>query len=60
LKTEIRKRAARHDYLEVAKEGKFDLILVGHSRLSGLLATFLGATAEIVSRYTSCCVLIVR
>ncbi len=46
--------------VEVAKEGKFDLILVGHSGLSGVWAEFLGTTAEKVSRHAPCSVLIVR
>lgn len=46
--------------VEVAQEGKFDLILVGHSGLSGVWAKFLGTTAEKVSRHAPCSVLIVR
>ena len=46
--------------VEVAKEGQFDLILVGHSGLSGVWAKFLGTTAEKVSRHAPCSVLIVR
>ena len=46
--------------IQVAAEGKFDLILVGHSGLSGVWATFLGSTAEKVSRHAPCSVLIVR
>jgi nucleotide-binding universal stress UspA family protein len=46
--------------IEVAREGQFDLILVGHSGLSGVWATFLGTTAEKVSRHAPCSVLIVR
>ncbi len=45
--------------LEVAKEGNFDLIVVGHSGLSGVWA-LLGTTAEKVSRHAPCSVLIVR
>ena len=41
-------------------EGKVDLILVGHSGLSGVWAAFLGTTAEKVSRHAPCSVLIVR
>jgi nucleotide-binding universal stress UspA family protein len=44
----------------VAKEGKFDLVLVGHTGLSGVWAAFLGTTAEKVSRHAPCSVLIVR
>jgi nucleotide-binding universal stress UspA family protein len=46
--------------VQVAQEGKFDLILVGHSGLSGVWAAFLGSTAEKVSRHAPCSVLIVR
>ncbi len=44
----------------VAQEGKFDLVLVGHTGLSGVWAAFLGTTAEKVSRHAPCSVLIVR
>lgn len=44
----------------VAQEGEFDVILVGHSGLSGVWAAFLGTTAEKVSRHAPCSVLIVR
>jgi nucleotide-binding universal stress UspA family protein len=46
--------------IQVAGEGDFDLILVGHSGLSGVWAKFLGTTAEKVSRHAPCSVLIVR
>ncbi len=46
--------------IEAAKAGNFDLILVGHSGLSGVWAAFLGTTAEKVSRHAPCSVLIVR
>lgn len=60
LRTLIRPGHAAQTILEVAKEGKFDLILVGHSGLSGVWAKFLGTTAEKVSRHAPCSVLIVR
>jgi nucleotide-binding universal stress UspA family protein len=44
----------------VARDGEFDVILVGHSGLSGVWAAFLGTTAEKVSRHAPCSVLIVR
>jgi nucleotide-binding universal stress UspA family protein len=44
----------------IAKDGEFDVILVGHSGLSGVWAAFLGTTAEKVSRHAPCSVLIVR
>jgi nucleotide-binding universal stress UspA family protein len=46
--------------VQVATEGKFDLVLLGHSGLSGVWAKFLGTTAEKVSRHAPCSVLIVR
>jgi len=46
--------------VEVAREGNFDLVLVGHTGLSQVWAAFLGTTAEKVSRHAPCSVLIVR
>ena len=60
LKTLMRPGHPAQTIVEVAKEGKFDLILVGHSGLSGVWAAFLGTTAEKVSRHAPCSVLIVR
>ena len=60
LKTILRPGHPAKTIVEVAKEGKFDLILVGHSGLSGVWAAFLGSTAEKVSRHACCSILIVR
>jgi len=60
LKTEIRIGHPAKTIVEVAKEGKFDVILVGHTGLSEAWARFLGTTAEKVSRHAPCNVLIVR
>lgn len=60
LKTLMRPGHPAQTILQAAKEGKFDLILVGHSGLSGVWAAFLGTTAEKVSRHAPCSVLIVR
>ena len=60
LQTLMRPGHPAQTIVEVAKEGKFDVILVGHSGLSGVWATFLGTTAEKVSRHAPCSVLIVR
>jgi len=60
LKTEIRIGHPAKTIVEVAKEGKFDVILVGHTGHSGVWARFLGTTAEKVSRHAPCSVLIVR
>ncbi len=60
LKTIMRPGHPAKTIVLVAKEGKFDLVLVGHSGLSGVWAAFLGTTAEKVSRHALCSVLIVR
>ena len=60
LKTLMRAGHPAQTVVAVAKEGKFDLVLVGHSGLSGVWAAFLGTTAEKVSRHAPCSVLIVR
>ena len=60
LKTILRPGHPAKTIVEVAKEGQFDLILVGHSGLSEVWARFLGSTAEKVSRHAPCSVLIVR
>ena len=60
LKTEIRIGHPAKTIVEVAQEGGFDLILVGHTGLSEVWARFLGTTAEKVSRHAPCSVLIVR
>jgi nucleotide-binding universal stress UspA family protein len=60
LKTLLRPGHPAQTIVRVAKEGKFDLVLVGHSGLSGVWAAFLGTTAEKVSRHSPCSVLIVR
>jgi nucleotide-binding universal stress UspA family protein len=60
VKTGIRAGHPAKTIVEVAQEGRFDLILVGHRGVSGVWATFLGTTAEKVSRHAPCSVLIVR
>jgi len=60
LQTLVRAGHPAQTIVSVAKEGKFDVILVGHSGLSGVWAAFLGTTAEKVSRHAPCSVLIVR
>lgn len=60
LKTKIRIGHPAKNIMELAKEGKFDLILVGHTELSEVWAKFLGTTAEKVSRHAPCSLLIVR
>jgi nucleotide-binding universal stress UspA family protein len=60
LKILIRPGHPAQTIVAVAQEGKFDLVLVGHTGLSGVWAAFLGTTAEKVSRHAPCSVLIVR
>ena len=60
LKTLMRAGHPAQTVVAVTKEGKFDLVLVGHTGLSGVWAAFLGTTAEKVSRHAPCSVLIVR
>jgi len=49
-----------HTILEVTREGRFDLLVMGHSGRSEAWTAFLGTTAEKVSRHAPCTVLIVR
>jgi nucleotide-binding universal stress UspA family protein len=60
LKTLMRPGHPAQTIISAAKEGKFDLVLVGHTGLSGVWSAFLGTTAEKVSRHAPCSVLIVR
>ena len=60
LKTLMQAGHPAQTIISAAKEGKFDLVLVGHTGLSGVWAAFLGTTAEKVSRHAPCSVLIVR
>ena len=60
IKTLMRPGHPAQTIISAAKEGKFDLVLVGHTGLSGVWAAFLGTTAEKVSRHAPCSVLIVR
>ncbi len=60
LKTEYRTGHPAKTIVDFAREGNFDLIVLGHSGHSGVWAMFLGMTAEKVSRHAHCSVLIVR
>ncbi len=60
LKSLMRPGHPAQTIIAAAREGKFDLVLVGHSGISGVWAAFLGTTAEKVSRHAPCSVLIVR
>jgi nucleotide-binding universal stress UspA family protein len=60
LKTAYRTGHPAKTIVDFAREGNFDLIVLGHSGHSGVWAMFLGMTAEKVSRHAHCSVLIVR
>ena len=59
LKTLLRPGHPAKTIIDVAKEGNFDLLLIGASGLSGLWR-FLGTTTEKVVRHAPCSVVIVR
>ena len=46
--------------VRMAKEGGYDLVVVGHAGHSHVWGSFMGTTAEKVSRHAPCDVLIVR
>jgi nucleotide-binding universal stress UspA family protein len=60
LKTEIRMGHPAKTIVEVATEGRFDTVLVGHIGFSQVFRSLLGTTAEKVIRHVPCSVLIVR
>ncbi len=60
IKGEIRAGHTIRTILDYVSAGQFDLVVLGHSGQSGAWATFLGTTAERVSRSAPCTVLIVR
>jgi nucleotide-binding universal stress UspA family protein len=59
LKTLMRPGLPTKIIIDVAKEGAFDLIILGHVGLSGMWE-LMGTTAEKVSRHAPCSVMIVR
>lgn len=60
MQGEIRAGHTIRTILDYVSAGQFDLVVLGHSGQSGVWATFLGTTAERVSRSAPCTVLIVR
>jgi nucleotide-binding universal stress UspA family protein len=60
LRCVIRAGHAARTIVHFAQEGKFDLVVLGHSGHSRVWAMFLGTTAEKVSRHAPCSVLLVR
>jgi len=59
LKTLMRLGLPAKIIIEVAKEGGFDLVILGHIGLAGVWE-LMGTTAEKVSRHAPCSVMIVR
>ncbi len=51
---------AAQGIVRFAEEGRFDLIVVGHSGVSGVWGRFLGGTADKIVRHAPCDVLVVR
>jgi nucleotide-binding universal stress UspA family protein len=60
IRTEARVGSAPHTIALTAKEQDVDLIVLGHSGHSGLWGHLLGTTADRVSEYAACSVLIAR
>jgi nucleotide-binding universal stress UspA family protein len=60
LKSDIRAGHAARTIVDVARDGGFDLVVLGSSGHSKAWAMFLGTTAEKVSRHVPCSVLLVR
>jgi len=51
---------AAQGLIRFAEEGHFDLIVLGHSGVSGVWGRFLGGTADKIVRHAACAVLVVR
>lgn len=51
---------AAQGLVRFAEEGHFELIVLGHSGVSGVWGRFLGGTADKVVRHAPCDVLVVR
>jgi nucleotide-binding universal stress UspA family protein len=60
LKTILKTGHPARTILQVAEEGNFELVILGHRGLSGVWAKLLGSVAEKVSSHAHCSVLIVR
>ena len=56
----LRHGHAAREIIELAREGDFDLLVVGHAGHSRIWEHFLGTTADKISRHAPCSVLIVR
>ena len=57
LATRIEAGHPAQTIVRVAKEGGYDLVVMGHTGHSGVWGTFMGTTAEKVTRHVTCSVL---
>jgi nucleotide-binding universal stress UspA family protein len=60
IAAELRTGEPAAQIVEAAKEGSFDVIVVGHRGLSRLSEVFLGGVSERIAHLASCAVLIVK
>jgi nucleotide-binding universal stress UspA family protein len=60
IKTLIRIGHPAMSLVDYADGKNFDLLVIGHSEHSGIWGTFLGTTADKITRHAKCSVLIVR
>jgi nucleotide-binding universal stress UspA family protein len=60
IAAELKEGEPAAQIVEAAKEGGFDVIVVGHRGLGRLSEVFLGGVSERVSHLASCAVLIVK
>lgn len=60
IKTELLKGHPAQSIVGFARDGGFDLIIVGHSGHSAVWGHFLGTTAEKISHHATCSVMVVR
>ncbi len=59
-KLEVRSGDAAHEILVRAKEGDFDLIVVGHRGLSAVKAFLIGSVSSRLASHAHCSVLVVK
>ncbi len=60
IKTHTIAGHAAQAIVRFAEEGHFELIVLGHSGVSGVWGRFLGSTADKIVRHAPCAVLVVR
>jgi nucleotide-binding universal stress UspA family protein len=60
VETAVRAGHPARTLVDYAREGSFDLLVVGHSGRSGVWGMFLGTTTDKVTSHARCSVLVVR